>query len=438
MRELRPVQTAALEYAKRRKRIALFMQMRLGKTLVAIRWAKLNRLTRVLVTGPYTVLNDWLKELAAEEVAAMIYRTPFEKALLSELGAPEGFALLGFQGVISDMDLLALDWDAIIVDESVNIKDPKSKISKYLTNFCEHVPYRAILSGLPNPEDTMEFFQQYKFLLGNMLGYKNYYKFRFELFEQDGYEWEPMPGVEKLIRDWNDRYAFVQTRAQAGYKERKIRLRYRIPVPPEVAQAHRLALTQYATPVAEGEKWTNYAMVAAHWASRVSGGFSADDKLLSDYKLAFLKRLLQNQYAGKPVVVWFHYDAEIQAALKYLNAANVMALTGTTPLLLRGKVCSDFQNGALDVLLIQEQLGKYSLNLSRSSTAIYYSQYWNYDARAQSEDRLAMPGKEEDLTYIDLCGKGTVDENISTAVREKREDASYFMESVKRRIYAAR
>ena len=48
LRKLMPHQADALAYANQNSAIALFMEMRLGKTLVAIRWAQEQAKHRLL------------------------------------------------------------------------------------------------------------------------------------------------------------------------------------------------------------------------------------------------------------------------------------------------------------------------------------------------------------------------------------------------------
>ena len=53
MRQLMPQQKLALQYATKRARIALFMAMRLGKSLVAIRWTEAASLKRIFLSTTF-------------------------------------------------------------------------------------------------------------------------------------------------------------------------------------------------------------------------------------------------------------------------------------------------------------------------------------------------------------------------------------------------
>jgi SNF2 family DNA or RNA helicase len=59
------------------------------------------------------------------------------------------------------------------------------------------------------------------------------------------------------------------------------------------------------------------------------------------------------------------------------------------------------------------------LRLTEASTVIYYSNNYDLEKRLQSEDRAHRIGQTNKVTYIDLVAKGTVDEKIVKALRNK-------------------
>ena len=65
------------------------------------------------------------------------------------------------------------------------------------------------------------------------------------------------------------------------------------------------------------------------------------------------------------------------------------------------------------------QTGGYGITLTEASTVIYYSNNYDLEKRLQSEDRAHRIGQNNSVTYIDLVCKGTVDEKIITALRNK-------------------
>ena len=73
----------------------------------------------------------------------------------------------------------------------------------------------------------------------------------------------------------------------------------------------------------------------------------------------------------------------------------------------------------LKYLISNTQTGGYGITLTEASNVIYYSNNYDLEKRLQSEDRAHRIGQTNKVTYIDLVAKGTVDEKIVKALRNK-------------------
>jgi SNF2 family DNA or RNA helicase len=129
------------------------------------------------------------------------------------------------------------------------------------------------------------------------------------------------------------------------------------------------------------------------------------------------------------VVVWFRYNAELSATLDRLGANKISAegITGMTKLNRRQEIMDAFRMNQVRVLLLQLKVGKFGLNLSTASTAIYFSNSYDMEDRAQSEERILDPRKTEPLLYIDLLTENSVDEAVYQILREKKVSSKFFM-----------
>ena len=65
------------------------------------------------------------------------------------------------------------------------------------------------------------------------------------------------------------------------------------------------------------------------------------------------------------------------------------------------------------------QTGGYGITLTEASNVVYYSNNFDLEKRLQSEDRAHRIGQTNKVTYVDLVSKGTVDEKIVKALRNK-------------------
>jgi SNF2 family DNA or RNA helicase len=425
-RSLYPHQREMLAWAQQRDTIALFVQMRLGKTPVTIRWAHDDR--AVLVVAPLSTLSryGWSRELELEHVRPVhrLYEIPNKRrrAFMRQTSL-RGWFLINYEGLRVAPWLLSLDWSTIVLDESTKIRTPRAQITKLLTKCTAHIRRRAILTGLPNPESPLDYFTQFQFLHGDFLGSTNYYQFRHRHYQQVTYDWVPRRGAIGRIKGEVHLLAFVLTRAEVGlgnHKDRQVRV---VPCAPAVARLQRQVLQDFAC----GDLETKWSPVQQTWLAKLAGGYSPGNELVSDLKLRELEDLVTGELRGESLVVWFRFNHELhEAARRLAQHEPVAVIYGDTPKPERSTIQERFLAGKVRILCAQVKCGQYGMNLSRASTAIYYSNAWDYEVRAQSEDRIEHMDKHEPLLLIDLVTKGSTDEGVLAALGHKAISARTF------------
>jgi hypothetical protein len=352
-----------------------------------------------------------------------------------------GWFLINYEALRPD--ILDQPWDGIIIDESTRIRNPKANITKLLLNHTDHVKHKAMLTGLPNPEASWDYFCQFQFLHGHFMGMDNYWAWRHRYFHQGvpSWNWQPNRGTREAIREYVHENAFVLQRKTAGVGSEK--RRHTIVVPMNKAQ--KIAMRTIRREMAIAGVETKWATVAHLWMQRLAGGWhpTLDNPpyLLSERKMKALRKLLKKV---KVAVVWFRFNHEIESTYRYLRKSmphlrlryvhGAMAKSKE----LRVKYQEQFQAGKLDVLLLQVKLGRFGWNLSRSDVAIYYSNSYEYEDRSQSEDRLIHLTKTRDCHYYDLVTEHSTDEDLVESLRSKKITARLFgrriKESLKRLI----
>jgi hypothetical protein len=454
MHQLLPHQQQALAYAKSRDRIALFMEMRLGKSVVVVRWARARELRRVLLIAPLTTLrgiHQWEGELTREGTKSVItlpkvpkpkWPQQFKTWLPSMDGNlyrywRRGWFLINYEALLHRPEILHQPWDAIIIDESTRIRNPKAKLTKILIRHTDHVEHKALLSGLPNPEDPSDYFSQFHFLHGHFMGMDNFWKWRHRYFHQ-GYtqwSWFPNKGTKEKIRNYVHDHAFVLLRKTAGVGSKKYRMQIRVPMVP----AQKAAIKEMRRTYALADKETKWATVVHTWMQRLAGGWHPITlELLSDAKMHALTKICRESLG--PVVVWFRFNHEIERCQEYLNKyapkLRVQYVHGQMKdsKVVRVRRQELFQDGGLDVLLIQVKLGRFGWNLSKANTEVYYSNTYEFEDRNQSEDRIIHLTKKDPCTVIDLVTVGTTDEDVVEALADKRVTARQFAVRVNKAV----
>ncbi len=443
-----PHQQEALNRITGQARVALFMEMRMGKTPVIVRWArdlafKEDRFFRNLVVAPMSVLDDWQDELQREGFlpSAIIRLDGVSQTEREELayGGP-GWYLINYEGVRLNDAMAAMDWDVMILDESTAIRNPQAKITKRVTRDYVHVPYRAILTGDPVPEGIVDYFSQFQFLHGSFLSCANFWAFRHKYFKQNPrftWDWTPRAGVRDQVKRYVHERAVVMTRDQYKIGGKKIYQRRVV----EMNDAQRRAVKQLMRDFQYEYIQTNFATVRDVWLARIAGGFSPDKEnpeLLCGNKIQEILTLKKGELAHQAVVIWFRFNEELHATVAALKKARIpcVGVTGATPKGDRYAIRQDFMRGKFDVICVQVMLGKFGWNLSRATTAIYYSNPYDRESRGQSEDRIVHPTKTHPLLYIDLESRGSLDREVIQAQREKKMTSRAFARRLNDAVWA--
>lgn len=449
-----PHQQRAFNYAKKRSRIALFMEMRLGKSPVAIRWAKARAAKRVLLVAPLSTLLgklNWQGELKREGITPQLLSSVSKEKRMYVLRPSrlldgmlrrswaQGWFAVNYEALRTQPEILAFPWDAIILDESTRIRSPKAQITKTLLSKVEHIENRAILTGLPNPEDPSDYFCQFKFLHGHFMHFENFWNFRHALFYQGftEWDWQPRAKTRDKIKTYVHHEAFVLTRKQAGVGSKKVRQQRNV----ELNSVQRRLLKEMRTKFEVGGHETKWVTVVHSWMQRIAGGFHPTTlDVISDAKMRLAEELIMDDFRKEPVVMWFRFNEEIEHMQRWLTKRNrkltVAHVHGGVLKKHRPKIQERFHRGDVQVLLMQVKI-KYGWNLSRSSTAIYYSNSYEFEDRSQSEDRIIHLTKKDDCLYLDLVTLGTPDEDVVDSLSDKRMNARLFNQRLHSSVMAA-
>ena len=447
MRPLYPHQQDALKYLRHSNSGALWMQMRLGKTLTVVRWVDYlqlragDRRLSVLVVAPMSALPAWEKELRTEGGHYLQWLLGTRAQRMATLDVTSGgWTLFNKEGFLALPEVANYPWDVVIIDESTFLKSPKSKVSKFFCRNFRDVPHRCVLSGCPNPESALEFFQQFKFLSGGMMGHDNWWSFRSRLFKPDyvGYKWEPKPGAEALIAKWVADASFVLNREDAGYHIPKVYEQRHLTLPPRLKKSYEKAEEEFVLMLDdEMLDETQWLLKKFTWLRRMCGGWVGDTQIWKGKERELLY-LLTSELSGQQVVVWFAFNKELESFHSALTDAGISSAKyrggrGAAGLRDRRAALSKFQLGEARVLLAQVSCAALGMDLSAADTAIYISSPLGRELRSQSEDRiLSLQKTKSTLLIIDLVAENSVDWDIFTLHENKEATGSVFLDACRK------
>ncbi len=416
--------------------------MRLGKSLTAIWWMQKNKAFPLLIVAPTTVLLGWEVELEKEGIDGVLFPKGLIKNRAQEMVANESakIVLINYESVPKLLPTISnFGFKGIIADETTAIKNATAKQTKAMLKARKGIKFAAGLSGLPCPETWFDIFTQMVFAHGSFMGCTNFYEWRLKIARKEAFNWVISPRNKDRIKQAYDEAAFTLTRTDAGYsvgKSYKI-----INVAPTVQQLRlqREIVKNWEIPgleTVEQKGTTKYAMVVTSWLRRMYGGFLPGVELESN-KYAETLKIIKALTGRNQVVIWCAFNDELLRLQRYLRALPLLqgrVLNGVTKREWRKNFIQDFRLGKFKVALVQQQCGKFGLDFSTADTVIYFSNPYSYEIRAQTEDRVVMPGKEKDAVIYDLVTTGTIEEEIMQQLADKKSDAGALLGRISRRF----
>jgi SNF2 family DNA or RNA helicase len=144
-------------------------------------------------------------------------------------------------------------------------------------------------------------------------------------------------------------------------------------------------------------------------------------------KLELLKERVQAVLEeDRKVIIWARYHVELKDICDALldigldPGIGFVQYHGKVSKKERDLAIDTFEHGNAYVFVGQQQAGGTGITLVAASTVIYFSNTFSLGDRLQSEDRAHRIGQRENVVYINLVARGTIDEKIVDAVETKK------------------
>lgn len=423
-RKLRDYQKEMLKYTLSVQHPALFVQMRLGKTIVAIRSIKLRFASKILVVAPYSALYGWNEELYMENQA--------EKGIIELFGKRQErldsldlnydssrWFLVNKEGHRVIPEMADYHWNAVIMDESHFIKGPKSGVSRFWIDNFRGADYRYILSGTPAPESELDYYNQIRFLSHRYWRENNFWKFRhrnFGIIEHHAYV---SPKGSKYITKNLARRCFFLSRHDVNLGGKKIYEKRYVKMTDKVRSIYRRVEKEFVLEYLGLEQETIYAPTKYIWLRRLCGGF-ADTEFVSYAKMKELKALLEGELNGEQTVIVCRHTNEVVKVSKWLSKWwKIGTIYGAVKKVSRPAIIKDFNDGKINHIVAQPTTIEEGVNLSKSDTIIFYTTPDGGKTRMQVEDRIVDTSKNDSSLIIDLVCRNTIEEDVLRSLKRK-------------------
>jgi SNF2 family DNA or RNA helicase len=466
-------QLDALIAGANKKSFAYLMDMGTGKSKVLLDNAyflwKNKIIDALVILAPKSVYRNW----AAREIPA---HYPGQYAIYCWRGTTtlkeEEERVKLFEDKEDHIKIFCMNIDAVItergqrllkmfllskkamlaVDESSRIKTHDARRTKAITVLGQYAICRRILTGTPVTNSPLDLFGQCQFLDSKLLGFSSYYAFRRRyaimkkvvlrpIYDEHGNvvkkrEFEMVVGYQRLdeLQDRLRKFSFRVTKDEALDLPPKIYQLREVEMSPDQSRAYQDMKKRAVFALDQNMSSASIALVQLGKLHQIAQGHvKMDDgqQVIFDGKKTKVEETLDilQECSGK-VIIWANYIHDLQslhaAITKDFGPDSAGLFYGATSSEDRERIINRFQDpqDPLRFFIANQDTGGIGITLTAATTVIYYSNTFKYEDRKQSEDRAHRSGQTKSVTYIDLVTKGTVDEKVLDALKNKINIAS--------------
>lgn len=442
------------EIARYQDRYAFFYDTRTGKTPLALSIMYddivANPTHKWLVVCPLILIeNAWIPD-AAEfipeiKVVSCHAATPAKR--LERINSEASIYVTNTESFVKyreHFDKLCLA--GCIIDESSDMKSPKSKVSKELVDFAQTLKRFYLLSGTPAPNGEQEYYMQLRAV--DYYGIQqSYSQFKEHYFVNMSYN----PQYEKLaLRPDKKDELFSLIRKYALYVDKEDVLttpgrtfhEVEFEMPAELKKHYNKLKNELYMEVGDGLRITAPSAAAKlNKLNQVTSGFIIDtqavkenkfyneDKTelyqLSNYRFAKLIDLL-GQIGDEQVLIWANYKAEFRIIQQALGDS-CRCVYGETTLAEKNEAIKLFKEGKVQYLIANPASADKGLTLTNAHISIYFSLNWSYELFKQSMERIYgdVMKQPKHCDYYVMIAKGTIDRVLYSDVLQGKGEASY-------------
>ncbi len=425
---------------------AVFLEMGLGKsviTLTAIFDLCLDsfEIGKVLVIAPLRVARDtWPAEINKwENLKGLRFSVVIgtEQERLSALREPASVYLINRENVdwLVNKSDVPFTFDMLVIDELSSFKSYGAKRFKSLLKVRPRAKRIVGLTGTPSSNGLMDLWAEFRILdMGKRLGrYITHYRNSFftpdKRNQQIVFSYKPLPGAEDAI------YRLISdiTISMKSVDFLKMPECVINEVPVYLSEKEQAVYNSFREDMVlalanEEIDAMNAAVLSGKLLQMANGAIYDEDKtvhFIHNRKLDALEDLIEGAN-GKPVLIAYWYNHDLERIKAKFNVREIKT----------SKDIMDWNSGDITVAVIHPASAGHGLNLqSGGSTIIWFGLTWSLELYQQTNARLWRQGQNETVVIHHIITKGTIDEDVMSALKRKEKTQSDLINAVKANLF---
>lgn len=435
-------QQYAIQHIETHKEAALFLDMGLGKTVIALSaiWDlafDFFEVSKVLVVAPLRVARDtWPAEIEKwEHLKYMTY------SVVVGTEEERKQALLK-QALVYIINRENVDWlvsksgvpfrfDMVVIDELSSFKSHTSKRFKSLLKVRPQVKRIVGLTGTPSGNGLMDLWAEFRLLdMGKRLGrYISHYREAF--FEPDKrnqmmvFSYKPRPGAAKEIYQLIGDMTISMKSLDFLPMPKLIKNEVHVKLSPAERKVYDELRKKMALSI-EGKEIdaANAAALSGKLLQMANGAVYDDNHKpirIHDRKLDALEDLVEAAN-GKPILIAYWFKHDLARMKERLSIREIRS----------SKDITDWNEGKIPVAAIHPASAGHGLNLQAGgSVLIWFGLTWSLELYQQTNARLWRQGQKHTVIIEHIVTEGTIDEQVMRALQSKNKTQEALIAAVK-------
>ena len=435
-------QQYAIQHIETHKEAALFLDMGLGKTVIALSaiWDRafdFFEVSKVLVVAPLRVARDtWPAEIEKwEHLKYMTYsvvvgteeerrQALLKKALVYIINRENVDWLVSKSGV-------PFRFDMVVIDELSSFKSHTSKRFKSFLKVRPRIKRIVGLTGTPSGNGLMDLWAEFRLLdMGKRLGrYISHYREAF--FEPDKrnqmmvFSYKPRPGAAKEIYQLIGDMTISMKSLDFLPMPKLIMNEVHVKLSPAERKVYDELRKKMALSI-EGKEIdaANAAALSGKLLQMANGAVYDDDHKpirIHDRKLDALEDLVEAAN-GKPILIAYWFKHDLARMKERLSIREIRS----------SKDITDWNEGKISVAAIHPASAGHGLNLQAGgSVLIWFGLTWSLELYQQTNARLWRQGQKHTVIIEHIVTEETIDEQVMRALQSKNKTQEALIAAVK-------
>lgn len=428
---------------------------------------KTGNVKRALYVAPLSTLENIKREAFrfATHLFPVVLTGTRKDRIAKLMNAGANLFIINFEGVrLLCPQLAAIEFEYIICDESTRIKDRSTQTARAMNIVSRVARHKRCLTGMPFTEGVQDAWSQFNWLSPRILG-DNFWVFRSRYCVlETGHVWDHSKQKARKYKKIIGSRNLPEFEAKIMPYIMRVAKEDCVDLPPKVFQIRKIPMSvKQRKKYVEVEKsiaseidgeTVQHAMALTKLQKlrQVAAGFmyvdkpDGEDRVKREAKridcpkyAEIVQELSDTLYGLKKAVLFTTFIAEPAIMEEWIKKKAPHIRVFHLPRKPEDRQSeidkwTKWDSGPA-VLIANMRSGGTGLNLNVADWAVYVSNDWRMEDRAQSEDRIHRIGSErfQKVTYTDYVMEDSVEEDVLEALKQKKSLVETFLERIRKK-----